>query len=78
MTAGKGTVLVSSIRTDADRKDPVACRMTHNILSWDFQGIGCAPASSIPETIFLTAPEKLDNLKITPLCGITLHKGMLL
>ncbi|MGN1027642.1 MAG: glycoside hydrolase family 2 protein [Faecousia sp.] len=48
MTAGKGTVLVSSIRTDADRKDPVACRMTHNILSWDFQRAGFSAANLLP------------------------------
>lgn len=34
MRAGKGAILVSSVRTDAD--DPVASRLTGNILVWDF------------------------------------------
>lgn len=37
MATGQGGILVSSIRIDADGKDPVACRMTHNILNWDFR-----------------------------------------
>lgn len=37
MTMGAGSVLVSSIRLDADQKDPVASRLTHNILNWDFR-----------------------------------------
>ena len=27
-------MLISSMRTDADDRDPVACRLTHNILAW--------------------------------------------
>lgn len=37
MAQGQGAILISSIRLDADGKDPVACRLTHNILNWDFR-----------------------------------------
>jgi hypothetical protein len=37
---GDGCMLISSVRTDADGKDPVARRFTDNILTWDFD-IGC-------------------------------------
>ena len=37
MATGRGAILVSSIRLDVDRADPVACRLTHNILNWDFR-----------------------------------------
>ncbi|HJD21569.1 MAG TPA: hypothetical protein H9915_07105 [Candidatus Gemmiger faecigallinarum] len=37
LQAGRGAILFSSMRTDADRKDPVACRLTGNLLNWDFQ-----------------------------------------
>lgn len=33
---GKGTVLVSAIRTDAVAFDPIASRLTSNLLCWDF------------------------------------------
>ena len=36
LEAGQGAILFSSIRTDADRMDPVACRLTDNLLNWDF------------------------------------------
>ena len=36
---GDGIILISSVRTDADGKDPVACRMTDNILTWDFKTV---------------------------------------
>ncbi|MBQ4350350.1 MAG: hypothetical protein II768_03770 [Clostridia bacterium] len=36
LRCGDGGILVSSLRTDADRTDPVACRLTDNILTWDF------------------------------------------
>ena len=34
LRAGRGAMLISSMRTDADDRDPVACRLTHNILAW--------------------------------------------
>ncbi len=34
--AGKGHILVSALRTDAASFDPVASRLTGNILGWDF------------------------------------------
>lgn len=37
MRVEQGSILVSSLRLDADGKDPVACRLTHNILNWDFR-----------------------------------------
>ena len=36
MAQGQGAILISSIRLDADGKDPVARRLTHNILNRDF------------------------------------------
>ena len=36
LRCGDSGILVSSLRTDADRTDPVACRLTDNILTWDF------------------------------------------
>lgn len=33
---GKGHILVSSLRTDAAESDPVASRLTGNIIGWDF------------------------------------------
>ncbi len=39
MNIGKGAILVSSIRTDADDTDPVAYRLTENILSWNFDEV---------------------------------------
>ena len=35
---GEGRVLVSALRTDAE--DPVASRLTGNILKWDFDAMG--------------------------------------
>lgn len=39
LRCGKGAVLISSVRTDADDADPVACRLTGNTLTWDFDEI---------------------------------------
>lgn len=36
---GEGAILVSSIRTNADNVDPVAYRLTGNILTWDFDEV---------------------------------------
>ena len=36
LRAGKGAILVSSVRTDVCEEDPVASRLTGNILTWDF------------------------------------------
>ena len=33
---GKGRILVSALRTDADGADPVASRLTGNLIGWDF------------------------------------------
>jgi hypothetical protein len=33
---GEGHILVSALRTDAGSFDPVASRLTGNIISWDF------------------------------------------
>lgn len=33
---GSGCILISSVRTDADGRDPVARKLTDNILTWDF------------------------------------------
>lgn len=33
---GSGCILVSSVRTDADDRDPIACRLTDNILTWNY------------------------------------------
>ena len=34
LAVGDGEILISSMRTDADAQDPVACRLTYNILNW--------------------------------------------
>lgn len=39
LRCGNGAVLISSVRTDADDVDPVACRLTGNTLTWDFDEI---------------------------------------
>ena len=36
LRCGEGGILFSALRTDADGTDPVACRLTDNILSWNF------------------------------------------
>ncbi len=36
LRAGKGAILISAIRGDANEIDPVASRLTGNILTWDF------------------------------------------
>ena len=34
---GDGCILLCTVRTDVNDKDPIACRLTDNILTWDFK-----------------------------------------
>ena len=34
LRVGQGEMLISCLRTDADDRDPIACRLTDNILTW--------------------------------------------
>lgn len=34
---GDGCILLCTVRTDVNDKDPIACRLTDNILTWDFR-----------------------------------------